>query len=156
MEEIMPDVGQMAPDFELPNQDGQTVKLSDYRGKKVILFAYPKAATPGCTTQACGFRDNFPRFEGANAVVLGISPDSPKDLLKWKNAENLPYDLLSDPEHQVLEAWGAWGEKSMYGKKYDGVIRSHWVIDENGTVIDSQIKISPTDSFEQALKVVAE
>lgn len=151
----MPNIGETAPDFELPNQDGNRVKLSDYRGRKVILFAYPKAGTSGCTTQACGFRDNFPRFEGANAVVLGISPDEPKDLLKWKKAENLPYDLLSDPEHRVLEAWGAWGEKSMYGKKYDGVLRSHWVIDENGTVIDTQIKVSPTDSFERALETVS-
>ncbi len=148
----MPAIGEQAPDFELLNQDGSPVKLSNFRGKKVILFAYPKAGTEGCTTQACGFRDEFPKVESSNAVVLGISPDEPKDQLKWKKKENLPYDLLCDVDHSILEAWGAWGEKSMYGKKYFGVIRSHWVIDENGVVIDEQIKISPKDSVEQALK----
>ncbi len=150
----MPGVGEKAPDFELLNQDGKPVKLSDYRGKKVILFAYPKAGTSGCTTQACGLRDNFPRFADANATVLGISPDEPEALRKWKDDENLPYDLVSDPDHAVLEAWGAWGEKSMYGKKYMGVIRSHWVIDEEGTIIDENIKISPTESVEQAVKLI--
>ena len=108
----MPAIGQPAPDFELPNQDGKPVRLGDFRGKKVVLFAYPKADTPGCTTQACGFRDHFPRIETKNAVVLGISPDQPEDLLKWKQKQSLPYDLLSDPEHKVLEAWGAWGERT--------------------------------------------
>lgn len=148
----MPAIGEMAPDFELPNQDGEMVRLSDFRGKRVILFAYPKAGTSGCTTQACGFRDAFPKIETANTVVLGISPDEPKDNKKWKEKENLPYDLLSDTEHQVLEAWDAWGEKSMYGKTYFGVIRSHWIIDENGVVIDVQNKVSPAKSIETALK----
>jgi peroxiredoxin Q/BCP len=147
----MPAIGEQAPDFALLNQDGKTVRLSDYRGKKVVLFAYPKASTPGCTTQACGFRDRFPKIEAGNAVVLGISPDEPKDQLKWKTAENLPYDLLCDTDHAVLEAWGAWGEKTNYGKKYVGVIRSHWVIDENGIIIDEKLGISPTDSVEKAV-----
>jgi thioredoxin-dependent peroxiredoxin len=150
----MPDIGEQAPDFELLNQDGQTVRLSDFRGKRVILFAYPKAGTSGCTTQACGFRDEFPRITETNAVVLGISPDEPDAQKRWKDAESLPYDLLSDPDHQVLEAWDAWGEKSMYGKSYFGVIRSHWVIDENGVVTDVQLKISPKDSVEQAVKAL--
>ena len=148
----MPAVGEKAPDFALQNQDGQIVRLSDFRGKKVVLFAFPKANTPGCTKEACGFRDAFPRIEIANAVVLGISPDTPADLRAWKDQERLPYDLLSDPDHSVLEAWGAWGEKSMYGKTYMGVIRSHWIIDEEGTVVDAQIKVSPTDSVERAVK----
>lgn len=148
----MPAVGEKAPDFALPNQDGRIVRLSDFRGKKVVLFAFPKANTPGCTTQACGFRDAFPRIEIANAVVLGLSPDTPEDLRAWKDQEHLPYDLLSDPDHAVLEAWGAWGEKSMYGKKYMGVLRSHWIIDEEGTVVDAQVKVSPTDSVERAVK----
>lgn len=152
----MPMVGEQAPDFELLNQDGQPVKLSDFRGHKVVLFAYPKAGTSGCTTQACGFRDEFPRIDGANAVVLGLSPDAPDALRKWKDAENLPYDLLSDPDHAVLEAWGAWGEKSNYGKTYMGVIRSHWIIDENGVVADAQIKVSPTDSVALATKFLAQ
>jgi peroxiredoxin Q/BCP len=144
----MPDIGELAPDFRLQNQNGQTVKLSDYRGKKVVLFAFPKAGTSGCTIQACGLRDEFPKIRAANAVVLGLSPDPPADLLKWKQDENLPYDLLSDPDHVVLEAWGAWGEKSMYDKKYMGVIRSHWVIDEKGWIADAQIKVSPQKSVE--------
>jgi thioredoxin-dependent peroxiredoxin len=152
----MPAIGDQAPDFELPNQDGKTVRLSDYRGRKVILFAYPKAGTSGCTTQACGFRDEFPRIEAGNAIVLGISPDESKALLKWKQKEKLPYDLLSDPDHQVLEAWGVWGEKSMYGRKFMGVIRSHWVIDENGVIVDEQVKISPKDSVAKAVGAVAD
>ena len=151
----MPQVGEKAPDFELKNQDGKTVRLSDYRGKKVVLFAFPKAGTSGCTTQACGLRDEFPRIQSANAVVLGLSPDEPDDLLKWKQTENLPYDLLSDPDHAVLDAWGAWGEKSMYGKTYMGVIRSHWIIDEEGVVVDAQIKVSPTESVERATAFLA-
>lgn len=151
----MPAVGEQAPDFELKNQDGETVRLSDYRGRKVVLFAFPKAGTSGCTTQACGLRDAFPRIEAANAVVLGLSPDSPEDLKKWRQEENLPYDLLSDPDHRVLEEWGVWGEKSMYGKTYMGVIRSHWIIDEDGKIADAQVKVSPTDSVERATRFLA-
>ncbi|MCY3780063.1 MAG: thioredoxin-dependent thiol peroxidase [Chloroflexi bacterium] len=152
----MPAVGEAAPDFELLNQNGEAVKLSDYRGRKVLLFAYPKAATPGCTTQACGFRDNFAQIETVDAVVLGLSPDEPAALSKWINDESLQYDLLSDPDHQVLEAWEAWGEKSMYGKKYMGVIRSHWIIGEDGVVLDAQVKVSPKKSIEKALKFLSE
>ncbi len=151
----MPHIGETAPDFELLNQDGKPVRLSDYRGQKVVLFAYPKAGTPGCTTQACGFRDQFPRLTAANVVVLGISADTPKDQLKWKQAESLPYDLLSDPDHAVLEAWGAWGEKTNYGRTYMGIIRSHWVIDEQGVVIDEQLGVSPKDSVERAVARIA-
>ncbi|MBA3871620.1 MAG: thioredoxin-dependent thiol peroxidase [Chloroflexota bacterium] len=150
----MPNIGEKAPDFELPNQDGKMVKLSDFRGKKVILFAYPKADTAGCTIQACGFRDNFPKIQAGNAVVLGISADEPKDQLKWKQKQNLPYDLLSDVDHKVLEQWGIWGEKTNYGKTYMGITRSHWVIDENGVVIDEQIKISPENSIAQAVGAI--
>lgn len=152
----MPAPGEKAPDFELPNQDGEMVRLSDLQGQRVILFAYPKAGTSGCTTQACGFRDELPRIEAANTVVLGISPDEPEALRKWKDEENLPYDLLSDTAHQVLDAWGVWGEKQMFGNKYMGVTRSHWVIDEEGVVVDEQIKISPKKSVEKAVKAVIE
>ncbi len=147
----MPNVGDLAPDFELPNQDGQPVRLSSLRGKKVILFAFPRADTPGCTTQACGFRDSLPKLEVEGAVVLGISADEPKALAKWKQKQNLPYDLLSDTEHTVLEAWGVWVEKSMYGKKYMGIERSHWVIDEEGRVIDARIKVKPEESVKLAV-----
>ena len=150
----MPAIGETAPDFELLNQDGETIKLSDYRGKKVIIFAYPKADTSGCTIQACGFRDEFPKVEAGNAMVFGLSPDDLDALVKWKAKQSFQYDLLSDPDHKVLEAWGAWGEKMNYGKTYMGVIRSHWVIDENGVVIDEQIKISPEQSVEKAVAAV--
>ncbi|MCY3833834.1 MAG: peroxiredoxin [Chloroflexi bacterium] len=151
----MPAIGEAAPDFELLNQHGKSVKLSDYRGAKVLLFAYPKAGTSGRTVQACGFRDNFAQIETADAVVLGLSPDEPDALAKWIAEEGLQYDLLSDPDHQALEAYGAWGERSMYGKKYMGVIRSHWIIGEDGTVLDEQLKVSPKKSIEKALKFLA-
>jgi len=151
----MPAIGERAPDFELLNQDGEAVKLSDFRGQKVVLFAYPKAGTSGCTTQACGFRDAWPTFEEHNATVIGISPDSPEDLKKWKEEENLPYTLVSDPDHTVLEEWGAWGEKSMYGKTYLGVIRSHWVIDPDGHIVDAQVKVSPKKSIELGVKAIS-
>jgi peroxiredoxin Q/BCP len=151
----MPNAGEKAPDFELPNQDGKMVKLSDFRGKKVILFAYPKADTSGCTIQACGFRDNFPKIQADNAIVLGISADEPIDNLKWKQKLGLPYDLLSDVDHKVLEQWGAWGEKNNFGKVYMGIIRSHWVIDEKGNIADEQIKISPEDSIAKGVETVS-
>jgi len=150
----MPAIGEPAPDFELLNQDGEALRLSDLRGRRVILFAYPKAATPGCTRQACGFRDHFPQIEAGDAVVLGISPDEPANLLKWQQEENLPYDLLSDPQHEVLEAWRAWGERSMYGRKYMGVIRSHWVLDAQGVVEDVQLNVSPANSVKRALALL--
>lgn len=145
-------VGDLAPDFELLNQDGKPIKLSSLRGKRVILFAYPKADTPGCTKQACGFRDGFPRVQSADAVVLGISPDPVKALKKWHDKQQFPYDLLSDEAHTVLEAWGVWNEKSMFGTKYFGVTRSHWVIGADGTFEDVQVGVSPADSIKLALK----
>ena len=148
-------VGDKIPDIELQNQDGKPVQLSQYRGKKVVLFAYPKANTSGCTKQACGFRDQTPKLKAASAVALGLSPDPPKALKKWQAKEKFGYDLLSDPEHKLLEALGAWGEKSMYGKKYMGVIRSHWVIGEDGTILDAQVKVSPVESVERATKFLA-
>lgn len=151
----MPQIGEQAPDFKLQNQDGEWVRLSDFRGSKVVLFSYPRAGTSGCTTQACGFRDEFPKLQKSSVVVLGISDDPPEDQLKWKRKENLPYDLLCDIDHKVLEEWGAWGEKSMYGKKYMGTIRSHWVIDENGVVQDVQIGVSPVESVEKAVAAAA-
>ncbi|MDZ4769368.1 MAG: thioredoxin-dependent thiol peroxidase [Chloroflexota bacterium] len=150
----MPNVGDLVPDFELSNQDGRMIKLSDYRGKRVVIFAYPKAGTSGCTTQACGFRDQFPKFEAHNIVILGISPDAPKLQAKWKTAESLPYDLLSDEDHQVLAQWGAWGEKQMYGKTHEGVIRSHWIIGEDGRLIDAQLNVKATDSVSKAVETL--
>jgi len=150
----MPAIGTPAPDFELNNQDGKTVKLSDFRGKKVILFAFPQAFTAGCTTQACGFRDQFPKVEAANAVVLGLSPDKPDTLKRWKAEQGLQYDLLSDPDHQVLDSWAAWGI-SLFGLlTLPRTTRSVWVIGADGTVIDAQVGISPTESVRRALAAV--
>ena len=154
-DQVMPNIGDIPPDFALPNQDGQVIRLSDLRGQKVLLFAYPKAGTSGCTKQACGFRDAFPKFQGANAVVLGISPDAPFALKKWQEEERLPYDLLSDTEHETLEAWGAWGERSMYGRNYMGVIRSHWLIDEEGRIAAAEVSISPEKSVQLATELLS-
>jgi peroxiredoxin Q/BCP len=145
-------IGEMAPDFELLSDENSPVKLSDFRGKRVVLFFYPKADTPGCTTQACGFRDNFPVIEAAGATVLGISPDSPQALAKWRAKMGFPYSLLSDPDHAVANAYAVWGEKKMYGKAYEGIIRSHFVIDAQGKLEDVQFKVSPTDSVARALQ----
>ena len=150
----MPDVGDIAPDFALPNQDGKTIRLSDFHGRRVLLFAYPKAGTSGCTKQACGFRDAYPQIQNVDAVVLGISPDAPAVLRRWQEKEELPYDLLSDPEHQTLEAWGAWGERSMYGRKYMGVIRSHWLVDAEGRIAATQVNVSPAKSVELATRLL--
>jgi len=148
-------VGDSAPEFELISDEGQPVKLSDFRGQQVVIFFYPKADTPGCTTQACGFRDNFEVIEAADTAVLGISPDSPKALAKWKKKQNLPYPLLSDPEHQVAEAYGVWGEKKMYGRSYMGIIRSHFVVDAEGKIADVQFKVSPQESVARAVKFLS-
>ncbi len=148
------EIGETAPDFELLDSEEKPVSLSDYLGRRVVLFFYPKAGTSGCTTQACGFRDNFPSFEAANATVIGVSPDEPAALAKWISDENLPYTLLSDPDHKVADQYGVWGEKSMYGRKYLGIIRSHFVIDEQGIFEDIQFKVSPKNSIARALKTV--
>jgi peroxiredoxin Q/BCP len=143
--------GDTAPDFELLNSKKENVKLRDYRGKRVVLFFYPKADTPGCTKQACGFRDNFSLVKEANATVIGLSSDSPADLAKWKAKENLPFTLLSDLDHQVANAYGAWGEKKSYGRTYEGIIRSHFVIDEEGRLEDIQINVRPEISVSRAI-----
>ncbi len=147
-------IGDPVPDFELLTDTGEPLKLSDLRGRRVALFFFPKADTPGCTKQACGFRDHFPYIETANATVLGLSPDQPKALAKWRKKERLPYTLLSDPEHEVAEAFGAWGEKSMFGKAYMGILRGHAIIGPDGTIEDLRLKISPDESVEEAMKFI--
>jgi peroxiredoxin Q/BCP len=151
MSETTLKAGDVAPDFALLSDTSDTVRLSDFRGQKVILYFYPKDDTSGCTTQACGFRDAYPQIEEKNAVVLGISPDGVASHQKFKTKHNLPFMLLVDEDHAVAEAYGVWGEKSMYGKTYMGIIRSHFVIDENGKIADAQVKVSPTDSVEWAV-----
>ncbi|MCU0515002.1 MAG: peroxiredoxin, partial [Anaerolineae bacterium] len=123
-------VGQIAPDFVLPNQDGTPVRLSDQRGKKVIIFAFPAANTAGCTAQACGFRDALPQFENAGAIVFGISADKLPALQKFKRGQKLPYDLLSDENHAVLDAWSAWGKNMLGLFTLPIASRSYWVLDE--------------------------
>lgn len=147
----VPAVGSPAPDFELRNDEGKTVRLSDLRGKRVVLYFYPKDDTPGCTAQACGFRDNYVEIEEQNAVVLGISPDGESSHAKFKTKFNLPFTLLADPDHQAAEAYGVWGEKSLYGKKYMGIIRSHFLVDEQGNIKDVKYGVSPDDSVQGAL-----
>ena len=126
--------GDPAPDFTLPDADGQDVSLRDLRGRKVVLYAYPAASTPGCTTQACNFRDSLASLQAAGYEVLGLSPDPPSKLARFRDAEALTFPLLSDPSREVLTAYGAYGEKSLYGKTVTGVIRSTFVLDEHGVV----------------------
>lgn len=144
-------VGTPAPDFEAITDTGETIKLSDFRGRRVVLYFYPKDDTPGCTTQSCGFRDAYPQIEERNAVVLGVSPDSAKSHQKFKTKYNLPFTLVVDENHSIAEAYGVWAEKSMFGKKYMGIERSHFVIDEAGNIVDAQVKVSPQDSVERAI-----
>jgi thioredoxin-dependent peroxiredoxin len=148
-------LGDPAPEFELIDDKGDKVKLSDYRGKRVVVYFYPKDDTPGCTAQACGFRDNYLAIEERNAVILGISPDNAQSHVKFRTKFNLPFTLLSDEDHVIAETYGVWGEKSMMGKTYMGVIRSHFVVDENGKLIDVQYNIKPEASVSGALEVVS-
>jgi peroxiredoxin Q/BCP len=147
--------GTAAPDFELPNQDGEPVRLSDLRGQKVVLYFYPKADTPGCTTQACGVRDHLPAYEGAGATVLGVSPDPVKKIKKFHDGQNLNFTLLADEDHAVTEAYGVWAEKSMYGNTYWGAQRSTFVIDEDGNVAHVIEKVSPKTHDDEVLAALA-
>lgn len=126
--------GDAAPDFTLPDADDKPVSLSDLRGRKVIVYFYPAASTPGCTKEACDFRDNLAELDDAGIDVLGISPDKPAKLAKFRDKEGLTFPLLSDPDRKVLEEWGAFGEKTMYGKTVTGVIRSTFLVDEEGRI----------------------
>ncbi len=150
----MVEIGEKAPEFELQSDTGETVGLSDFRGQKIVLYFYPKADTPGCTKQACAVRDAYPELEARDAVVVGISPDEPEALQKFRAKHDLPFILLSDPSHEIAEAYGAWGEKSMYGRKYEGIIRSHFVIDEQGNLVEATRNVKPLSTAEVALKIV--
>jgi peroxiredoxin Q/BCP len=138
------EVGDKAPAFSLPDAGGNTVKLSDFKGRKVIVYFYPAASTPGCTKQACDFRDSLAQLNEAGLDVVGISPDKPEKLAKFRDAEGLTFPLLSDPDRSVLTAWGTFGEKTMYGKTVQGVIRSTFVIDEKGKVEVAQYNVKAT------------
>ena len=138
------DVGDKAPAFSLPDADGNTVKLSDYKGRKVIVYFYPAASTPGCTKQACDFRDSLAELNGAGIDVVGISPDKPEKLAKFRDAEKLTFPLLSDADKTVMTTWGTFGEKKMYGKTVHGVIRSTFLVDEKGTIAVAQYNVKAT------------
>jgi peroxiredoxin Q/BCP len=136
--------GDTAPAFSLADADGNIVKLSDYKGRKVIVYFYPAASTPGCTKEACDFRDNLRDLDDAGLAVVGISPDKPAKLAKFRDEQKLTFPLLSDPDRKVLTAWGAYGEKTMYGKTVQGVIRSTFVVDENGKIAAAQYNVRAT------------
>jgi thioredoxin-dependent peroxiredoxin len=148
MSELQP--GSPAPPIHLQTDTGDTFDLSSARGKNVVLFFYPKADTPGCTTEACEFRDAYPKF-GDSTLVLGISPDTPKQQAKFKEKFGFPYPLLADTEHAVAEAYGVWKEKSMYGKKYMGIERTTFVIDKDGNIAQVFRKVKPAGHAEEVL-----
>jgi peroxiredoxin Q/BCP len=148
--------GDAAPDFTLPDQNGKPVTLSKLRGRPVVLYYYPKADTPGCTTQACGVRDHRSDYEAAGAVVLGVSPDPPAMIAKFDAKHGLSFPLLSDERHEVAELYGTWVEKSMYGKKYMGMERSTFVIDADGRVTHVFRKVKPAEHDALVLGALAE
>ncbi|MFG6279424.1 thioredoxin-dependent thiol peroxidase [Microbacterium sp. 5K110] len=138
------EAGQAAPDFTLLDQDEHPVSLSDFRGRRVIVYFYPAAQTPGCTTQACDFRDSLASLQGAGYTVLGVSRDTPEKLRSFRDSDGLTFPLLSDPDHAVHEAYGAWGEKQNYGKTITGVLRSTFVVDEEGRIVEAQYNVKAT------------
>jgi thioredoxin-dependent peroxiredoxin len=148
------EAGQPAPTFTLPDQDGRPVSLAELRGRPVVLYFYPKDDTPGCTTQACGIRDQWTEFEAAGAAVLGVSPDTVESHARFAGKHDLPHTLLADPEREVLEAYGAYGEKVLYGKTTVGVIRSTFLIDAEGTVAKVWKRVQTKSHAEQVLKAL--
>ncbi len=147
----MLEVGSKAPEFTLTDKDGKAVSLSDFRGKKVVLYFYPKDNTPGCTRQACAFGGAYEAFRDLNAVVIGVSKDSAASHQKFAEKYDLPFVLLSDPERQAIEAYGVWQEKKNYGKTSMGVVRSTYVIDENGVIEKVMPKVKPDTNAEEIL-----
>ncbi len=146
--------GKKAPAFTLPDQNGKKISLKDFNGKKVVLYFYPKDNTSGCTKEACDFRDAFPDFQKINAVVIGISPDSVESHRKFADKHQLPFILLSDEKKEILEKYGVWKEKSLYGKKYMGVERTTVIIDENGKIIRIFPKVKVNGHSEEVLKAI--
>lgn len=144
-------IGDKAPAFESTDQNGNSIKLEDFKGKKVVLFFYPKASTPGCTAEACNLRDNYQSFLAQGYAVLGVSADSVKRQLNFSNKNDLPYSLLADEDKSVIEAYGVWGPKKFMGKTYDGIHRTTFVIDENGSIEDIIAKVKTKDHTAQIL-----
>lgn len=148
-------VGQTAPNFTAPDDQGNPVTLSTFRGRPVVLFFYPKDDTSGCTVEACSFRDNLPRFDDLDAVVLGVSPDSVKSHKKFKEKFDLPYPLVADEDKTIVNAYGVWGEKSMYGRKYMGVNRTTFIIDRDGKIARIFEKVKPENHAVEVAEAVA-
>ncbi len=146
--------GDKAPAFALPDQDGKTVRLKDFKGQTVVLYFYPRADTPGCTTQACGIRDRSDEYAAAGAKVIGVSPDQPEKIKKFDDKHGLGFTLLGDVDHEVADAYGAWGEKSMYGKKYMGMLRSTFIIDAKGKIVRVFPKVQPKKHDDLVLKAL--
>jgi peroxiredoxin Q/BCP len=146
--------GDAAPDFEAQNDRDETVRLGDLRGKKVILYFYPRDNTPGCTTQACGFRDLYPSIEEKNAIVLGVSTDSAASHTKFRAKFDLPFPLLVDADHALADSYGVWQQKTMAGRKYMGMVRSHFVIDEQGRIVEAHYNVKAPESPSRALKAL--
>jgi thioredoxin-dependent peroxiredoxin len=151
----MVEVGQPAPDFELPDQNGEPVRLSDLRGERIVLYFYPKADTPGCTKQACGIRDHTEEYDAAGAIVLGVSPDTVEDVKKFADKFDLRFHLLADADHAVAEAYGVWVEKTNYGRTYWGNERTTFVVDAEGRVTDVLRKVKPAQHDDLVLSALA-
>jgi peroxiredoxin Q/BCP len=143
-------VGDKAPGFSLKDQDGKTVSLADFKGRKLLIYFYPKADTPGCTKQACSVRDAVTELAEHNVAAVGISPDSPASQEKFDGKHHLGFPLLCDPDHKVAQTYGAWGKKSMYGKTYEGIIRSSFLVDEKGKIMQVSYKVKPEDTVPNA------
>lgn len=143
--------GDKAPDFSAKDQDGNIIKMEDYKGQKLVIFFYPKASTPGCTAEACNLRDNWERFKAEGYKILGVSADSEKRQKKFREKYNLPYPLLADENKEVIEAFGVWGPKKFMGKKYDGIHRTTFVIDEKGIIQEVISKVKTKDHAAQIL-----
>jgi len=148
-------IGDKAPAFSLLDQEGKKVSLSDFKGRKLLLYFYPKADTPGCTKQACSIRDASNELKKLDAAAVGISPDEPSRQKKFDDKYSLGFPLLSDPDNKVAKVYGAWGEKSMYGKKYEGIVRSSFVIDDKGKILQASYKVKPLDTVPNATEVLA-
>ena len=149
-------VGDKAPAFGLKDQHGKLVRLSGFKGQRVVVYFYPKADTPGCTQQSCNLQDAFPQLKKLKAAVVGISPDPVEKQLKFAEKYGLKFQLLADTEHKVAEAWGVWGEKSLYGRKFMGIVRSAFVVDEKGKLAGVFYKVSPKDTVPKAEQTLRE
>jgi thioredoxin-dependent peroxiredoxin len=148
------EVGKQAPDFTLQDKDGTDVTLSEWRGRPVVVYFFPRADTPGCTTQACGIRDQWSEFESAGAAVLGISPDEVADQAAFAAKHGLPQRLLADPDAEVIKAWGAWGPRQAYGREFEGVIRSTVLVGPDGSVVQVWPKVQPTEHADDVLAAI--